>query len=272
MKSSAALVTLALGEPIQAYWNEHCKWNWTEYARLHGYDLHVITKPLDGSGRAASRSPAWQKCLLLGQPLLQRYRQVLLLDADVVINCQKAPPITEYVPEDKIGGVISGAYLHDDLKMVFLERVRTKTYPFRPGVDDWHNEQRLFYKSYGLQPDFCEVVQTGVLVASPAQHRELFESVYGRDYSASERDYEQVPLSHEILQRGLLCRLNSRFNTVFYERMALHYPYLLNKQLPNYNPLARIAVFVEWSNSFFLHFAYERDFARFLPKGKDLRR
>ena len=121
MNAKAALVTLAVGEPILAYWNEHCKWNWTQYAQLHGYDLHVITEPLDPSDRAAARSPAWQKCLLLGQPSLQRYRQVVLLDADVVINYQAAPPIAECVPEEKVGGVISGAYLQDDLKMVFLD-------------------------------------------------------------------------------------------------------------------------------------------------------
>jgi hypothetical protein len=272
MNPSVALVTLAIGESIQAYWNEYCKWNWTEYARVHGFDLHVITEPMDRSDRAARRSPAWQKCLVLGHPELQRYRQVVLLDADVAINPQRSPAITAYVPEDKVGGVISGAYIHDDLKMIFLERLRGKTFAFCPDLSDWQTEQRRFYEACGLRPDFSEVIQTGVLVTSPLHHRELFESVYARDYAARGRDYEQVPLSHEILRRGLFCRLNSRFNTVLYERLAVHYPYLLNKQLPHYDPLARIAVFVEWSNSFFLHFAYERDFARFLPKEADHRK
>ncbi|MBM3838214.1 MAG: hypothetical protein FJ398_09650 [Verrucomicrobia bacterium] len=272
MSANVALTTLALGEATQSYWKAHCQWNWAEYARLHGYGLHVITEPLDRSDRSARRSPAWQKCLLLGHPELQGYRQVVLLDADVAINPQRTPAITDYVPEDKVGGVISGAYIHDDLKMLCLERLRTKTFAFCSDRSDWNAEQRRFYEAYGLSPMFSEIIQTGVLVASPARHREIFEGVYARDYAASERDYEQVPLSHEILRRDLLCRLNSRFNTVFYERLAVHYPYLLNKQLPNFAPMARIAVFVEWSNSFFLHFAYDRDFARFLPRPEDVKR
>ncbi|MBI4662507.1 MAG: hypothetical protein HY735_27140 [Verrucomicrobia bacterium] len=265
MSARVAIVTQAVGDSFLSYWKQHCEWNWRKYAQRHGYDLHVLTEPIDPSPRGAARSSSWQKCLLLSQPFLQRYQQLILLDADVVINFHTAPPIAESVPEERVGGVISGAYLHDDLKVVFLERVRKKKYPFRPDLSDWDTDQRRFYEEFGLSGGLCEVVQGGVLVASPLHHRGLFEKVYYRKYPRQDRNYEQVPLSHEILQSGMFCRLNSRFNTVFFERMVVHYPYLLNKQLSGYEMLARIAVFVEWSNSFFLHFAYERDFARFLP-------
>lgn len=48
------------------------------YAELHGYDLHI------GDGESGGRPPAWGKVLLL-QDLLERYDEVLWLDADLVI-------------------------------------------------------------------------------------------------------------------------------------------------------------------------------------------
>ena len=96
-------------------------------------------------------------------------------------------------------------------------------------------------------------------------HRAVFESVYLADYSYTSRCYEQIPLSHTLLTKGLIEPIDTRFNSVFHESMRVHYPYLLNKQLPAYDLLASCAVQTQFANNFFLHFAYDRDFARYLP-------
>jgi hypothetical protein len=53
------------------------------YARLHGYDLYV---PSERRFAAISRPPSWWKVPLIISLLEQGYRDVLWLDADVVIH------------------------------------------------------------------------------------------------------------------------------------------------------------------------------------------
>src|SRR4051812_27438197 len=92
-----AIVALAVGESYLAGWKAYCEAGWREYARKCGYDLIVLTEPLDRSPLAVSRSPAWQKCLVLGREEVARYRQVVLLDCDIAINAEAAPRVTDQV-------------------------------------------------------------------------------------------------------------------------------------------------------------------------------
>jgi len=262
--NQAAIVTLAVGEPHLAYWRKYCERSWNEYAQKCGYDLIVVTEPLDRSARAAGRSPAWQKCLVLSQEFSAKYRQVISLDCDVAINAQAAPPITDRLPLERVSGVISGSHIHEDLLPVLVQRMFGQGDPHERGAGRWQEMQRVPYARYGLN-SLDRVVQTGVLVASPTHHRAVFESVYLADYSYTSRCYEQIPLSHTLLTKGLIEPIDTRFNSVFHESMRVHYPYLLNKQLPAYDLLASCAVQTQFANNFFLHFAYDRDFARYLP-------
>src|SRR5262249_51582240 len=116
-----AIATLYIGDKYRAMWERYCRASWHHYAKQHGYDLIPFHQPLDTSPRGTSRSPAWQKCLIL--EALKQYERIVWLDADIVINPQ-SPSIVENVPIGKVGGVISGSYLHPDLKGIFLSRVR----------------------------------------------------------------------------------------------------------------------------------------------------
>jgi len=82
----AAIATLALGEKHLDFWRQFCQPSWEAYAAKHGYDLILIDQPFDRSELATSRSSAWQKCLLLSQPAPTHYRQVIVLDSNIVIN------------------------------------------------------------------------------------------------------------------------------------------------------------------------------------------
>jgi len=260
-----ALVTLALGGRHLEYWRKHCEPNWRQYAARCGYDLVLLTDPLDASSAAAERSPAWQKCLVLGQEFAARYRQVVLLDSDIVINVAAAPPITDFVAEASIGGAISGAQIADDLRPVLLTRTWQRQFPYEPGDSLWSEVQGEYYRRFGLSPRPEGIVQTGVLVASPQHHRDIFEQVYhARWPAAGHRTFEQVPLSHAILSSGCFQRLDARFNSVFYETLLVHHPYLLVPELPIREQLAMCAVQAEFANSFFLHFAYDSSFAEYL--------
>jgi hypothetical protein len=261
----AALVTLALGQRHLDYWRTWCEPGWRQYAARCGYDLVLLTEPLDRSPAAAGRSPAWQKCLVLGQPFAANYRQLVLLDSDIVINVAAAPPIADYVPETSLGGVISGSQIADDLRPVLLARTWQRQFPYEPGDRLWREVQGEYYRRFGLSPRTEGIVQTGVLVASPQRHREIFEQVYqARWPEAGHRTFEQVPLSHAILSSGCFQRLDARFNSVFYETLLVHHPYLLVPNLPIRDQLAMCAVQAEFENNFFLHFAYDSSFAEYL--------
>lgn len=262
--NDAAIVTLAIGESHASNWKRYCAPNWLPYADKHQLDLIVLTEPLDDSPQAQARSPAWQKCLVLNQPFVAQYRQVVLLDSDIIINADSSPRITSQVPVERIGGVISGSHLQEDLRVVLLNRLRGRNYPYERGLSHWHNDQQSYYRLYGFLPPTEGIIQTGVLVASPTHHRELFLDVYAAQHQQADRTYEQIPLSYEILRRNVFQALDSRFNSVFFETMLVYYPHLVNQARPDFEQLAKYATRIQYFNSFFLHFAFAAEFMRFV--------
>jgi hypothetical protein len=263
--NESAIVTLAIGEKQLTYWRNCCERTWRAYAEKQRYDVIVVSEPLDTSSSAASRSPAWQKCLVLSQAFAAKYRQIVVLDSDIIINAQIAPRITDQVPVGAIGAIVSGSHILEDLRPVLLSRLRRTQYDYERGRSAWKEDQDNYYRQYGLDPHPAGILQTGVLVASPQHHRSLFEGVYTAAVSKEHRTFEQVPLSHMILNSGQFRQIDTRFNSVFYETMLVHYPYLNNTQTPSYELLASCALQTEYANNFFLHFAYIPHFVQFLP-------
>jgi hypothetical protein len=259
----AAIVSLAIGDEHLAYWRRYCEATWKAYVQKCGYDMIMVTEPIDRSPAAATRSPAWQKCLILSQPFAADYRQIIWLDCDIAINASAAPRITDQAPLDRLSGVISGSHVHEDLRPVLLHRLRGNPVPYERGLRQWQEDQAAYYA--GLPERYGGIVQTGVLVASPQHHRTLFEAVYRTAYPEN-RNYEQLPLSYAALSTGVFHPIDTRFNSVFFETMLVHYPYLLSPQFPQplFDVAAACAVQTEFANNFFLHFAYNRDFARHL--------
>jgi len=97
-----AIVTLAIGSAYLDRFEQLCRRNWTAYTERHGFDLFVIQEPLDKSERARNRSPAWQKCLILGAPDIAGYERVVWVDSDIFLN-PAAPSILDGVPMESIG-------------------------------------------------------------------------------------------------------------------------------------------------------------------------
>jgi hypothetical protein len=257
LPAKTAIATLCIGAEYVDYWNEFCAKSWRAYAQRHGYAIEVINEAIDTGGR----HPVWQKCLILGHPRLAGYDRVVWIDADIVIN-DTAPAIVDGVPPDKIGAVVSGDYLQREMKAVFIERARGRK--VTGDIDQaWAEDQRGWYERNGVRCNTHDIVQTGVLVLAK-QHRAFLEGVYRGAYSDKLDAYEQVPLSAAMHNQGLFHRIDSRFNMVFYERMQVHYPYLQHQEIPHYGEAAYFAVMTEYANSFFLHFAYKKEFAQFL--------
>ena len=245
-----AIVTLAVGADYAERFERHCRANWSAYARRHGFDLVVITEPLDTSERAQSRSPAWQKCLVLGAPQLAGYERVVWVDADVCIN-PAAPSILEGVPPERVGAIDEHRFPSPEARQVILDAIIA-------AAPEHGDANKAFWRAWrdpgtwhayaGLPSGQSHIVQTGVLVMSPEHHRTLLEHIYWteEDRGGKHFNYEMRPLSHEIQARGLQHWIDPRYNALVW--------WLFLYENPSMNELSR---FVQncYRRSFFLHFA-----------------
>lgn len=252
-----------------------CFANWKAYADRHGYDIVCFDKPLDISERAQHRSPAWQKCLTLGQAEVRSYERVVWVDSDILIN-PAAPCVVEGVSAEDVGVVDAWSSPSEELSRTALERI----YAFwgdACAVQDY--TARDYYSTYGLAPMFDQVVQTGMLVLSPRYHRELLEKVYYEYEETGKGNYEMRPLSWELLRAGRVRWIDRRFNAVWLAHKATYYPFLLHgpalggaldrlrrRLLPMMKARAKprrkldvLCVTTAFLNNFFLHFAGAAD-------------
>ncbi len=251
MSASTAIVTLAVGPGYAERWRRDAEPNWRRYAERHGYDVVCLTEPLDGSPRALSRSPAWQKCLVLGHDLAADYERIVWVDADVLMN-PEAPAITDGVPVEKVGAVDEYATPSREIHRETL--LKLYAHWQANGVPFIHNESpEAYYERFGLPGRFQEVVQTGVMVLSPAHHRELLERVYDTyDDRGVGWNYEMRPLSYELLDAGCVEWIDHRFNYIWSSYKTRHFPFLVNHP---HHPHAREAAPRGLADVFFMHFA-----------------
>lgn len=255
---STAIVTIVIGTDYQATWMRLSQKSWLRYAEAHGFDLIAITYPFDTSARAAARSPAWQKLLILNQPWSRHYERIIWLDSDIIIGPFAQNIIKAAGPVEKVSLTINGGRSSDSERMLFLER--QYKVPIRPEFEQsvWARAVQKNYNSHRVQPHDT-MFNTGVLVLSPQHHNELFLQCYEGEDSGG-RLYEQPMLSHEIMQRDLTHLISARFNWGVQEALFLYLPEIID--LETHPPeviepvlkLARYLVRRELQNAYFLHF------------------
>jgi hypothetical protein len=264
--NKAALVTLVIGERYLRLWRRYSRSTWLSYAHKHGLDVIAIDQPIDDSSRAHSRSPAWQKLLILSQEFAKNYEQLVWVDSDIIIN-SRSPLITDGVPVERVGAVDEFWLPSRAQHSLAVERIASANGMAAEHV--WVTP-KTYYESWGLPGSFQQVVQTGVLVLSQ-RHRALLEHVYHSydDRGAPMWHYEMRPLSYELIQADLVDWLDSRFNSLWAYLKAIHYPWLLEDKYPwlrRRRGVRRIAVKLDearlrdpltaaLANAYFLHLA-----------------
>jgi len=257
-----AIVTLAIGADYAERFERHCRANWSSYAKRHGFDLIVITEPLDTSERAKSRSPAWQKCLILDAPQIAGYDRVVWVDSDICIN-PAAPSILDGVPPERIGATDEHSFPSREARQAILESIIAAS-PESGDADKrfWRawRDPGQWHTYWGLPSGQAHIVQTGVLVLSPLHHRSLLEHVYKAydDRGAKLFSYEMRPLSHEIQARGLAHWIDPRFNALVW--------WLFLHQNASPDELPRF-VQENYRRSYFLHFAGCAHLMPLVPSG-----
>jgi len=265
-----AIVTLAIGDRYWQHWKSICEPNWRAYGAKHGFDIICFDKPLDNSARARNRSPAWQKCLILSQDIVQKYDRIVWLDSDILINHHIAPPIDSGVPLDKVGATEEFTFADDvgHQPRQLLERLYVY---WNKSVINYSAQE--YYTNYGLPAGFAKVVQTGVLVLSPRHHRPLLEKAYldHEEKGGPEWNFEMRPLSYELLKADAVHWIDPRFNLVWTYSQFLHYPFLVDPKgdnslggrikhklaetvnAPSFTTVQRACMTAAFLNSFFFH-------------------
>jgi len=256
MNNKKAIVALAVGKRFSRMVKNFCQQNWKLYAEKYGYDLIISEELWDNSDFGKSRCAAWQKCLVLSQKWSQDYDRIVWLDTDIIIN-PNSPDISEGIPVDKIGAVNEFASPTRDSYKLALSRMyeHWTNLNYKPVINYRAQE---YYKSFGIECNFEDVVQTGVMVFNPKIHREILEHVY-YNYEEKGLNYEMRPLSYEILKSGMIHWIDYRFNTLLQFQKALFYPFLLElktEKLPLFgqNKVKELCIDAVFSNSYFLHF------------------
>jgi hypothetical protein len=253
--TKTALVTLAIGEDYATRFERLCRKNWVAYAERHSFDLVVFKQPLDDSPRAQGRSPAWQKCLVLGASEVASYDRVAWVDSDILIN-PMAPSVFDSVPVERIGVTDEHAFPHPQARQAILRDIVAAA-PETGELDKrfWRawQDAGAWHEYFGLPGGQRHIVQTGVMVLSPRHHREMLEHVY---YSYEDRgpksfNYEMRPLSFEMQGRNLHHLMDARFNALVWWLFL----YLSGDKAPMSGAELQRFLADIYRRSYFLHFA-----------------
>lgn len=259
MKNTRAIVTLIVGAKFQEFWQRDCRANWEAYAARHDADLIVLAEPLDTSPRATTRRITWQKLLILGEPRIKKYSQVVWLDADILIH-PHAPWVGQDVPPHLVGAADEYAYPTKALNRIALARLYNFWRKHNIRFAD-NPTPREFYELAGFPVVADRAVQAGVMVVTPHLHRDVFEYVYHHyeQLKLGGLNGEMRSLSYELIRANLVHWLAPQWNGNWLMHKALFYPFLF---LETRHPLLARCATQTLAQNYFLHFAgsaYELD-------------
>lgn len=268
-KHDNAIVTLAVGDDYVANFMRYAHPTWKPYCEKHGYDLILLTEPIDPAWDPATsrKSVHWQKLLIGTLPQLRDYRGLAWMDGDILINHRLAPCLFSEVRNGGIG-VVDGSdwfYQADDTfnihsRYLILNLFMKMTIGGRmPGdlsrVTVTDGDLASYYRFVGLDGDASRMINTGLLVFDPGRHGNFLAEVYTK-YDRDFMDFENTPLSFELQTSGRAEYIDNRFNVVWSAAVARHYPFLFNPEiLPNHGEVLRLCANATFRNAFFLHFA-----------------
>lgn len=245
-----AIVTLAMGARYEERFRKACLPSFSRYAQNHSYDVIVIQCPLDDSQRARTRSPAWQKCLILDQPWSKLYRRIVWVDADIVIN-PAAPSIVDACDETMIGACISEQQYSPGDTHWIVEHETGRRFTEEAAVTHRKISHRLIYLQDGHKTTYDHAVQTGVVVLNPHLHNHILTTAYA--HHGEHRWYEQVALSLGILQSGLFQQIPARFNWLIGYAVNRYFPPGRGVLLDAFHHIVE----GEMKAAYFLHFCHE---------------
>jgi hypothetical protein len=172
----------------------------SRYASKYGYDVKIFESFLD-TNHATRDAISFQKCLTLSHPSMERYDQVLVLDADILIE-DHAPAIPN--TGDKIGIVNEASFSQYDK----LKSVGFASYP----TD--------YYKLCGFSISTDKILNTGMMICNPKKHGPVLKGIYDKYISGCEGHprgfhYEQSCIGYELQTQHMFTCVSTYWNCIF---------------------------------------------------------
>jgi hypothetical protein len=181
-------VLLAVLDIGGGHYNDLIKKSHATYAERHGYDLFVVRHWINQTHKGVHDLVSFQKILVPGMGKSAQYDFVVVVDADVLIT-PFAPAIhTAAKFEERIGGVDNmqpntGAcsamkkLLHYYADVTASEHYSSKAHAAKHYADVTASE---YYSLCGFTSDFNKILNTGLLVTQPQEHKALLQHIYDK--------------------------------------------------------------------------------------------
>ncbi|MGB0670527.1 MAG: hypothetical protein ACPGNT_03450 [Rhodospirillales bacterium] len=260
-KNTKALVALALGDNFQTAFERAFRPTWEVYAARHGYDIVVLTEPLDGSERAAARAPHWQKCLILEHERVRPYEHAVLVDADVSINPQAAPCIVEANGGSPHIGMISWQESYRSTPAALDKR--EGRFHRAPSGHFWQREDgdipptsADYYARCGYDIDPGDWTNGGVLVMQPGldEHRRIMRAIYENHDEVPFSSVDNLAICVETIGKGAWNAIDPRFNLDLGLELVANHPHVFQPGFKENKLALATAIACCWLNAYFLHF------------------
>lgn len=182
------------------------------YCQRYGYDLKIFTDFLDPN-RKHPDTISFQKCLV--PSLLMEYDLVVVLDADIYIHYY-TPPIHEITLNDKIGIV-------DEVEQSQPDKYDLMV---KSGFAD---HAKPYYEKAGIQLETNSILNTGVMICSPAKHAEYLKAIYEKYVDKSIKHprgfhYEQACIGYELQKDNSYILISNLWNYIYIHAQITNVP------------------------------------------------
>jgi hypothetical protein len=221
----AAVVTFAMGNMKYRYEKLFIP-SIKAYAKKWNFDFYCIDQLFDSNislGKSDFKTiVCMEKLLISKQSWAQDYKYIIYIDADILINYEKAPNILEGIPEGKIGVVDERIiWGNDENAKAFFAK-----YSPYPSAEDYYTYLK-FPKTFNKQ------FNAGLFVFQPSIHKDFFEEIYNKYMpkilDGENFDYDQGLFNFEGNSRDLVYYLDERFNRIWIIVYNIFYPFLKEK-------------------------------------------
>ena len=244
-KVKVCMVTLCIGQRYIDMFNALFRPSQEAYARKHGYDYKVLTEWLDsndGSNTFCHKKILHTECLLCEH--FNEYDLVVYMDADIVINVLKAPPIHEIgILNDRRIGVVTESCPTRDARISVAKH------------NNWEHTAEEYYKIGGFDLQVGDIINTGVIMLQPKYHTAFMKNLYHKSTNcplpkSHESHFEQLVTGYELHTCDVGRFVSHKWNALW-DIACTYHAHILKKP---------ITIDEFFDDNYFIHLAGHKDY------------
>lgn len=205
--SDTLLATVVIGKKYQERYRALFYENHKAYAAKCGYDMICATDFFDTDNKHPSFISA-QKILVCSQEFSKKYSSIIYVDADILFNLVTATPLHHLVKNEKI-------YIADE-----YTQPSPNVRPEIQRLNNWEKTAADYYALAGLELKTDCVLNTGLMIFNPENHRQVLEDIYnetvkrGKDHPRGFH-FEQAMIGYVLQKNHCWERLPNEWNALW---------------------------------------------------------